>query len=140
LSYTRFSYSNLRISAEKVKAGASLRVTVEVQNTGSLAGDEVAQLYLTANSASVPVPIRSLAGIKRFSLGPGKKETISFTLRPEQMSIINNGGKRVVEPGSFVISIGGKQPGFTGHADAHTTGVVKGSFEVVGKSIEIPEK
>src|SRR5262249_55601253 len=140
LSYTRFSYANLRLSAEKVKAGASVRVSADVQNTGSLAGDEVAQLYATASSASVPVPIRSLAGIKRVSIAPGRKETVSFTLRPEQMSIINNEGKRVVEPGTFVISVGGKQPGFTGHADAYTTGVVKGSFEVVGKTIEIPEK
>jgi beta-glucosidase len=140
LSYTRFSYGNLRFSADKIKAGASVRVSADVQNTGGLAGDEVAQLYVTAGSASVPVPIRSLTGFKRVSLRPGQRETISFNLRPEQMSIIKDDGKRVVEFGEFLIAVGGKQPGFTGHADAYTTGVVKGSFKVVGAPIEIPEK
>jgi len=140
LSYSEFRYDRLKLSASKLKAGEALRVTVDVQNAGHRAGDEVAQLYVTAGSASVPVPIRSLTGFKRVSLSPGERETISFNLRPEQMSIIKDDGKRVVEPGEFLITVGGKQPGFVRHADAKTTGVVTGRFVVVGNAIELRER
>jgi beta-glucosidase len=138
LSYTRFRYDNLKLSANTIKAGDSVRVTVDVQNVGQRAGDEVVQMYVTDVAASVPVPIRSLVGIKRVFLKPGEKQTISFTLAPEQMTVIDDSGKRIIEPGEFLISVGGKQPGFTGHADARTTGVVSGRFVVSGTITEIP--
>jgi len=78
----------------------------------------------------VPVAIRSLAGVKRISLKPGEKQTVSFTIASDRMSVIDNNGKRIIEPGEFLISVGGKQPGFTGSADAKTTGVVTGTFAV----------
>ena len=135
LSYTKFKYDNLKLSANQIKAGAGLTITAEVQNAGSQAGDEVVQLYVTDVAASVPVPIRSLAGVKRVFLKPGEKQRISFALTPEQMSIIDDSGKRVVEPGEFLVSIGGKQPGFKGRADALTTSVVTTGFAVTGKAI-----
>jgi len=138
LSYTRFKYDNLKPSAKKVKAGESVRVSVDVQNTGDRAGDEVVQLYVTDVAASVPVPVRSLAGIKRVSLKPGEKQNVSFTLAREQMTVIDDQGKRVIEPGEFTVSVGGKQPGFTGRADATTTGTVSGRFVVTGKVTAIP--
>jgi beta-glucosidase len=95
-------------------------------------------LYVTDVAASVPTPIRSLAGIKRIFLKPGEKQTVSFTLGPEQMTVIDDQGKRVVEPGEFTVSVGGKQPGFTGRADAKTTGVVTGRFTVAGKVTAVP--
>jgi beta-glucosidase len=103
---------------------------VNVTNTSNRIGNEVVQLYITDVAASVPVSIRSLAGLKRVSLTPGEKRTVSFDIKPEQMSVIDNNGKRVIEPGEFVVSIGGKQPGFTGSADAKTSGVVSGTFIV----------
>jgi beta-glucosidase len=112
-------------------------VTVEVENAGSQAGDEVVQLYLTDLAASVPVAIRSLAGVKRVFLRPGEKQKVSFTVSPEQMSIIDDNGKRVVEPGEFLASIGGKQPGFKGAQDAKTTTVVTSMFTVTGKITEV---
>jgi beta-glucosidase len=139
LSYTKFSYGNLKLK-NKVKAGENVQVSVEVQNTGSMAGDEVVQLYLTDTSASVPVPVRNMAGVERIFLKPGEKRTVSFTLVPRQMSVVLDSGKRVVEPGDFAVSVGGKQPGFSGRADAATTGVVEGKFAVTGKSLEIAEK
>jgi beta-glucosidase len=139
LSYTKFKYDNLKLSADKVKAGENVKVSVSVQNTGDRAGDEVVQLYVTDVAASVPVPIRSLAGIKRISLKPGERQNISFTLTPKQMSIIDDAGERVIEPGEFMISVGGKQPGFTGRADAKTTGIASGRFVVSGTT-EIAEK
>jgi beta-glucosidase len=137
LSYTNFRYDNLKLSANRINVGAGLTITAEVQNAGSQAGDEVVQLYVTDVAASVPVPIRSLAGVKRVSLKPGERQKISFTLTREQMSIIDDSGKRMVEPGEFLISVGGKQPGFKGRADAPTTSVVTGGFAVTGKAVEI---
>ena len=81
----------------------------------------------------MPVPIRSLGGIKRLFLKPGEKQNVSFTLSPAQMSLIDDNGKRVVEPGEFLISVGGKEPGFSGRADAKTTGVITARFAVTGK-------
>jgi beta-glucosidase len=140
LSYTTFKYDNLKLSAAKVTAGDGLRVTADVENTGVRAGDEVVQMYLSHLGASVPVPIRSLAGISRVFLKPGEKRTISFTLTPEQLSVIDNHGKRIVEPGQFQITVGGKQPGFKGHNDAATTGFVSSSLTVTGKATEMPAK
>jgi beta-glucosidase len=137
LSYTKFNYDNLKLSANRIKAGAGLTITAEVKNAGSQAGDEVVQLYVTDVAASVPVPIRSLAGVKRVFLKPGEKQKLSFALTREQMSIINDKGQRVIEPGEFLLSVGGKQPGFKGRADASTTSVVTSRFVVTGKAIEI---
>ena len=96
------------------------------------------QLYVTDVAASVPVPIRSLAGVKRLFLKPGEKQSVSFTLTPRQMSIIDDRGQRVIEPGEFLLNVGGKQPGFTGSTDAKTTGVATARFLVTGKVTAIP--
>jgi beta-glucosidase len=138
LSYTSFKYENLKLSAQSVKAGEGLKVSVDVRNSGERAGDEVVQLYVTDVAASVPTPIRSLAGIKRIFLKPGERQTVSFTLGAERMTVIDDKGKRVVEPGEFTVSVGGKQPGFKGRADAKSTSVVTGRFVVTGKITAIP--
>ena len=109
LSYTQFSYSKLRLSAGTINAGQELKVTAEVANTGDRAGEEVVQLYLSDVKASVPVPIRSLAGFKRVFLKPGEKQSVSFTINAGQMSLIDDNGKRLIEPGEFELSIGGGQ-------------------------------
>jgi beta-glucosidase len=138
LSYTKFNYDNLKLSASKLKAGNELTITADVQNVGNRAGDEVVQLYVSDVAASVPVPIRSLAGTRRVFLKPGEKQRVSFTLSPTQMSLIDDNGKRVIEPGEFRISIGGEQPGFTGSTDAKTTGVATSRFFVTGSVTAIP--
>ena len=132
LSYTRFKYSNLMIP-KSVGINENIPVSVEVQDVGARAGDEVVELYLTDLEASVPVPIRSLQGFQRVTLKPGEKRRVQFTLAPKQLSLIDKDGKRVVEPGWFEVAVGGKQPGFSGHADASTTEVLTGRFEVHGK-------
>ncbi len=73
LSYTKFKYDNLKLSAKTIKVGEGVQVSVEVQNVGSQAGDEVVQWYITDVAASVPVPVRSLIGMKRVSLRPRRK-------------------------------------------------------------------
>jgi len=137
LSYTRFKYDHVKLSAAKIMAGDELAITAEVHNTGSRAGDEVVQLYVTDLAASVPVPIRSLAGVKRVFLKPGETRTVSFTLSRERMSIIDDNGKRVIEPGEFLVSIGGKQFGLPGREDAETTDAVAVKFAVTGKVTEV---
>jgi len=126
LSYTRFAYSNLRVNS--VKAREPVKATVDVTNTGEREGDEVVQLYLTDVAASVPVPIRTLVGFERISLRPREKRSVTFTITPRQMSLIDNNDKRVIEPGEFLISVGGSQQG------------LRGRFLVSGKMIELAEK
>jgi beta-glucosidase len=140
LSYTKFRYDNLKLSTAKVKAGESLQVSAEVQNVGPRDGDEVVQLYLSHQGASVPVPIRSLAGITRVRLKSGERQTVSFTITPEQLSVIDDRGKRLIEPGAFQISLGGKQPGFKAWADAMTTSTVSSPFVVTGTKTELPHR
>jgi beta-glucosidase len=118
LSYTKFVYSKL-----KSEVGESVKVSVDVMNAGEIAGDEVVQLYLTDMDASVPVPIRTLVGFDRISLRPREKRTVTFTIMPRQMSLIDNRGKRVIEPGEFMLSAGG----------------LKNRFTISGKLIELTE-
>ena len=136
LSYTRFAYRDLVVPAS-VRAGDSVQVSAEVENAGSVAGEEVVELYVSNKSATVPVPIRALAGIQRISLVPGEKRRVTFTLTPRQLSLIDAAGQRVVEPGDYEISVGGKQPGFSGLADAATTGVVTSRLAVAGERVPI---
>ncbi len=134
LSYTTFTYSNL-ILPEKGISGDTVRIKVTVTNTGKRAGDEVVQLYLTDEKASTPRPIRQLEGFERISLQPGESKVVSFALLPRQFSMINDKGKRVIEPGWFTISVGGKQPGFKGYLDPQFTQVITGRIELKGKEM-----
>jgi beta-glucosidase len=138
LSYTRFAYDRLVIPATAGTAD-TVRVSVDVTNVGDRAGDEVVQLYLSDLEATVVVPVRSLQGFQRIRLLPGERRTVEFVLTPRQFSLISDDGRRVVEPGEFSISVGGKQPGFTGHADAQTTEVRTGSLILRGPVRTIPE-
>ena len=123
-----------------MKAGDGPRLEAEVRNVGDRAGDVVVQLYVTDVAASVPVPVRSLAGVRRVFLKPGERRRLSFTITPRQLSVIDDSGKRVIEPGEFLLSVGGKQPGFKGRADAKTTGVASARFVVTGKVTELAER
>ena len=134
LSYTKFKYDNLKFSADRISAGDKLKITADVRNVGDRSGDEVVQLYVTDVAASVPVPIRSLAGFQRVHLNPGEKRHVSFSLSPEQMTAISDAGKRIIEPGDFEISVGGQQP----NARETHPEFVKGRFRIVGRAMEIP--
>jgi len=109
LSYTTFKYRKFRIS-KTLKAGEPMEVSVRVKNTGSLAGDEVVQLYVSNKDASVPVPIRSLKGFDRIHLLPGESKIVSFTIDPDAFSVIDENNKRVIRTGKFLITAGGQQP------------------------------
>jgi beta-glucosidase len=111
LSYTTFKYSKLKVTS-KLGTEQPVSVSVNVKNTGKIAGDEVVQLYVSALVASVPVPIRSLKGFKRIHLAPGESKTVQFELQPDSFSIIDENFVRVVKPGKFLITAGGHQPKF----------------------------
>ena len=128
LSYTKFVYSNLRFEPNLVKAGEAVKVSVDVMNAGEREGDEVVQLYLTDTTASAPVPIRTLVGFERISLRLRETRSVTFTITPRQMSLIDQGGNRVIEPGDFLISIGGGQQGLNGR------------FAVSGRVLELTER
>lgn len=132
LSYSTFTYSNLLLP-DKVKAGEAVKVKVTVTNSGKEAGEEVVQLYLIDEQATTPRPVRQLEGFRRILLKPGESKEVEFTLEPRQFSIINNKDKRVIEPGWFTISVGGKQPGFKGYLDPQFTQVLTGKISITGK-------
>lgn len=110
LSYTDFAYRNLRLSRETLADGQTLAVTVDVQNVGQRAGDEVAQLYLRHLNASIPAPRHSLQGFQRLALQPGETRRVTFTLESRQFSLVSAAGERVLEPGEVQICVGGGQP------------------------------
>ena len=85
LSYTTFSIENLKLSAPQVKVGEQLTVTAEVTNTGTIAGDEVVQLYIHQTAGSDSRPVRELKGFERVTLKPGEKKTVTFRLGPDEL-------------------------------------------------------
>jgi beta-glucosidase len=117
LSYTRFQLSGLKISAASVKSGSSLAVTVEVQNTGATAGDEVVQLYTHQRSGSASRPVRELKGFQRVSLKPSEKKTVTLTLDTYELGFWSPQTHHwSIEPGSFDLWIGTDSTA-TDHAD-----------------------
>ncbi len=106
LSYTSFAYSGLRLSAREIGPSDSLEVGLEVENTGRRAGEEVVQLYLQDVVSSVSTPIKALKGFNRIALRPGEKKTITFTLGPEHLALLDKDLRRRVEPGAFKVFIG----------------------------------
>lgn len=106
LSYTTFEYSNLKISPEKQGSKGQVMVSLEVTNTGDMAGDEVVQLYLRDIIGSVITFEKALRGFKRIHLKPGESRTIEFTLGPEHLELFDRHGEWTVEPGEFKVMIG----------------------------------
>jgi beta-glucosidase len=139
LSYTSFIYSNLSIP-EKSVAGNNIKVKIKVTNSGKIEGEEVVELYLTDEKASSPRPVRELEGFQRISLKAGESKDVEFNLEPRQFSIINNKDKRVIEPGYFTVSVGGKQPGFTGYLDPEFTQVLTGRVRLTGKEVQFENR
>ncbi|WP_448657534.1 glycoside hydrolase family 3 N-terminal domain-containing protein [Sphingomonas sp. CJ99] len=106
LSYTSFDIGVPRVTTPTIKVGGTATVEVDVTNTGLRAGDEVVQLYVRDDAASITRPIKELKAFERVSLKPGEKRTVRFTLPPEALSLWNMKMERVVEPGTFTIMAG----------------------------------
>ena len=109
LSYTTFEYSDLSVN-DLQKAGDSVRLKVNVKNTGQMKGDEVVQVYISSGKG----PVRSLAEFRRVTLAPGEAKQVSIALSPNSMSSIDENGHRAIQPGQYQIVVGGGQPGHKG--------------------------
>jgi beta-glucosidase len=129
LSYTTFAYANLRLSSAapqsalasrdsvaspatttdslvSIRGRDSLRVSVDVSNTGDRAGEEVVQVYVRDDVATVAQPVRSLQGFRRVSLAAGEKRSVTFVLGPDAFALYDRSMRRVVEPGTFTVFVG----------------------------------
>ena len=107
LSYTSFKYENLRVTPDTIGPQGTTTVSVDVTNTGKVSGTEVAQLYIRDEVSSVTRPVKELRGFRRLALDPGKTQTATFILGPEELSFLDREMHRVLEPGSFKIMVGG---------------------------------
>lgn len=107
LSYTSFDISAPRLPAPVIRTGQPAAVDVDIANTGSRSGDEVVQLYVRDDEASVTRPDLELKRFQRVTLAPGEKKTVRFELQPDDLALWNVAMKRVVEPGTFTIYSGG---------------------------------
>jgi beta-glucosidase len=109
LSYTNFAYSHVKLSTKNLRAGDTLTVEAEVKNAGPIAGDEVAELYLTPPHTTVS-PKLELAGFERLHLNAGETKHVTFHLDSRTLSQVDDKGVRAVSAGSYRVSVGGSQP------------------------------
>jgi beta-glucosidase len=106
LSYTRYRYSNLRLAAPTLGRGQAAAVSVDVENIGGRAGDEIVQVYVTDVVTSVTWVNKALKGFARVHLAPGEKKTVRVGLPWEAFQIVDADGRSVVEPGEFEVLVG----------------------------------
>ena len=130
LSYTTFRYGDLDLPKGPVHAGQPLHASVNVTNTGQVAGDEVVQLYLSFPNVA-GAPIRALRGFRRVHLAPGQTETVAFDLKARDLSMVDDRGDRIIPAGKYTVSIGGGQPG-------SGLPTIAGDFAVAGQA-KLPE-
>ncbi|WP_233244029.1 beta-xylosidase [Tamlana fucoidanivorans] len=107
LSYTTFSYGEPKLEQATISVKGSTTVAIDVTNTGDREGDEVVQLYVRDDFASVGRYLKLLKGFERITLKPGETKTVRFNLGFNELNILNQQMKKVVEPGTFTISLGG---------------------------------
>ena len=106
LSYTHFEYSNLRVDPAEIHTGGEARVSVDVKNAGSRAGTETVQLYLHEKYAPISTPVKQLRGFARVALSPGGTKTVTLTVTPEDLQLLDIDMRWRVVPGDFEIMIG----------------------------------
>ena len=106
LSYTNFSFKNVRLEKSKIKTGGHTRVLVEVTNTGKRRGAEVVQMYIRDLVSSVTRPVKELKGFLKISLQPGETRTVALEIARESLAFYDLHMKYTVEPGEFEIMVG----------------------------------
>ena len=120
LSYTTFHYADLRLNAQQIPQGGRLQVQVDVTNTGARASDEVVQLYVHENAASVTPPVKQLRRFQRIRLRPGERRTVAFDLGSDDLAFYGLELRPIVEPGKFRVLAGGS-----------SVSLIEATFEVV---------
>ncbi|MBI5305278.1 MAG: glycoside hydrolase family 3 C-terminal domain-containing protein [Chloroflexi bacterium] len=127
LSYTRFEFSDLQLSAKHVDATGEIAIACSVKNVGAVAGSEVVQLYLHDCEARVTRPVQELVGFKRVELQPGERCKVTFTVKMNQLGFYNHNMQFAVEPGNMEVMIGASS------ADIR----LKGAFEITGETVQV---
>lgn len=122
LSYTKFSYSNLKISNEKISPEDTLKVSFDIENSGAFAGTEIAQLYLRKKFSKLARPVKELKGFARVNLGIGEKKSVTIELTSEELGFYDENLNFVVEPGIYEVMVGASSDDIR----------LKTSFEVKG--------
>jgi beta-glucosidase len=122
LSYTTFNYSGIKAPAALAK-NSKMTVSIMVKNSGKMDGEEVVQLYVSHQDVSGKAPLRALKGFQRIALKAGQSKLVTFTLTPEQLSLVSESDGKLFQPGGKItISVGGGQPGVTNKT---TSNVIK---------------
>lgn len=106
LSYTTFTYSNLKLDKKTMKAGESVQVSLQVTNSGKVAGEEIVQLYLRDKVGSIARPVKELKDFAKVKLAAGETKTITFTITEEKLAFYNANLEKKAEPGEFDVMIG----------------------------------
>ncbi len=106
LSYTNFSYGDVRLSKNQMKGNEKITATITVNNTGNYDGEEVVQLYIVDPVASITQPIKKLKGFQKIFLKKGESKEVSFTITVEELKFFNGDLKWIAEPGEFKVQIG----------------------------------
>jgi beta-glucosidase len=107
LSYSNFTYTDLKISSSTIKKTDKLTVTITVKNNSAISGDEVVQLYIRDYAASVVRPVKELKSFQKINLKAGASQTINFTLTAKDLSFFDANGNVMLEPGKFSVFVGG---------------------------------
>jgi beta-glucosidase len=133
LSYTTFKYSNLTVPAQAL-TGKKIMVSAQVTNTGKIAGDEVAELYVKHLTQGIRKPLLALQGFSRIHLNAGETKTVYFTLTPAQLALVDKTDSWRENKGPIQISVGGSQPGeknvTTGNVLSKTISLTGNAFNV----------
>jgi beta-glucosidase len=127
LSYTEFTFDNLRLDRVQVPVGDQVTMRVDVTNVGDRAGDEVVQLYVRHHETSVPHPIKELKGFQRVTLQPGECRTVIFTLHTHQLGYHDETIRYVVRPGFVEVMVGSSSQDLP----------LGGMLELVGEQVEV---
>ena len=106
LSYTSYEYSDLKIDRTEIPTDGNVKVSVNVKNTGSMAGEEIVQLYIRDRFSQVTRPVKELKDFARVALDPGESRTVEFTVTPDKLEFLDKELKPVVEPGEFIVMVG----------------------------------
>ncbi|MES2646041.1 MAG: glycoside hydrolase family 3 C-terminal domain-containing protein, partial [Bacteroidota bacterium] len=106
LSYSPFEYADLQLSKNIIHAGDTMKVFFKIKNTGAYKADEIVQLYLRDELASVARPVKELKGFQRVSLAPNEEKTVQFSITPGMLKMLDVNMKEVIEPGEFRLMIG----------------------------------
>ena len=106
LSYTTYSYSYIWLDRTEIPADGTVKVSVEIRNTGNMAGDEIVQMYIRDRFSSVTRPVKELKDFARIHLEPGETRTVEFSVTPDKLMFLDKDLRPVVEPGEFIVMVG----------------------------------